>query len=71
MPIYEYKCRDCERTFEVLTKMDKRDNVKCPGCQSANIQALFSSFSTKSFADKVGPPACQGCSNTHCSNYPR
>ncbi|HCF50134.1 MAG TPA: hypothetical protein DER60_07625 [Syntrophomonas sp.] len=71
MPIYEFKCKDCQRNFEVLTTIKKRENVKCPGCQSANIEALLSSFSTQSFGGKGGPGACQGCSNTHCGNFPR
>lgn len=71
MPIYEFKCKDCERKFEVLTSIKQRDEVKCPGCQSPNLESLLSLFSTKVFNEKGGPGACQGCSNNHCSNFPR
>ena len=30
MPIYTYKCIECETTFEKLAKIDDRDEQKCP-----------------------------------------
>ena len=30
MPIYEYRCRDCDATFEVMVRAG--DAVTCPRC---------------------------------------
>ena len=40
MPIYEYCCRDCEATFEVLV----RDGTAaaCPRCGSSSLDKLIS-----------------------------
>ena len=41
MPIYEYQCRSCEHTFEVLQKFSDEPIQKCPRC-SAPVQRLIS-----------------------------
>jgi len=40
MPIYEYRCRECDGTFELLV----RDGgaVQCPDCGSASVDKLLS-----------------------------
>jgi putative FmdB family regulatory protein len=46
MPIFEYKCNDCGRKFDVLHKSSTNlEEVVCPDCQSKNSQKLLSSFS--------------------------
>ena len=32
MPIYEYRCKDCEEHFEVLHKVNERRRRKCESC---------------------------------------
>jgi len=32
MPLYEYKCLNCETTFEALQKLDEKPLNKCPKC---------------------------------------
>jgi len=32
MPLYEYRCRRCRSTFEVLQKAGDRPPEKCPAC---------------------------------------
>ena len=45
MPIYEYRCEACERTFEVLTSYAERDRGQpCPSCESQRTRVLVSSF---------------------------
>lgn len=49
MPIYEYKCGDCHRAFEVSRSMADaaaRD-VKCPSCGSQQAERVYSSVFTK------------------------
>lgn len=39
MPVYEYICADCKRSFEVRLTFDEYDRFQgsCPSCKSANI----------------------------------
>jgi len=47
MPVFEYKCSDCETKFEVLHKSSvKQSDVSCPKCNSTKNKKLFSSFSS-------------------------
>lgn len=40
MPIYEYRCRDCEETFEMLVRADTA--IVCPHCGSSVLDKLLS-----------------------------
>ena len=41
MPIYEFKCSDCEQIFEELMKFD--DSIpQCIECASDNVERLIS-----------------------------
>jgi putative FmdB family regulatory protein len=43
MPIYEYKCKDCNKEFELLTTSAKdHQNIQCPACKSTNVTKLIS-----------------------------
>ena len=46
MPIYEYKCSKCKRSFSVLQKTgtSEKDTV-CPDCGSNTVKKLLSAFS--------------------------
>jgi putative FmdB family regulatory protein len=46
MPIFEYRCSDCNSTFELLQNNNHNNHVTCPECNSSNNKKLFSSFST-------------------------
>jgi putative FmdB family regulatory protein len=41
MPIFEYRCGDCERQFEAFVTADRA--AECPACSSANLVKLLSS----------------------------
>ncbi len=41
MPIFEYKCSDCEREFEAFVTAARAP--ECPACQGSNLQKLLSS----------------------------
>ncbi len=49
MPIYEYKCNDCDAVFELLTTTSE-DNKKvhCSKCNSDNVTKLISAGSSLS-----------------------
>ena len=45
MPIYEFKCRKCGKTFDVLFRSrDEKVIVDCPECKSTRTQRLMSAF---------------------------
>lgn len=46
MPVFEYRCADCNNKFEVFHKStNHQDEVVCPSCNSSNNKKLLSSFS--------------------------
>jgi putative FmdB family regulatory protein len=47
MPIYDYKCRNCGKTFEMLRRMQDADrDLQCPDCHAHEVERLLSAFST-------------------------
>jgi len=45
MPLYEYRCRTCGKSFELLRRMADADrDLECPDCRSEKIERLFSTF---------------------------
>ena len=45
MPIYEYRCRKCQKRFSVLTlRVSERPDVQCPKCAGRAADRLMSRF---------------------------
>ncbi len=43
MPIYEFRCEDCGKEFEVFLKnKEELGNVECKNCKSKNLKRLMS-----------------------------
>ena len=43
MPIYEYQCNDCSKTFEIISFPGKEEEkVECSYCKSTNVKKLIS-----------------------------
>lgn len=64
MPIYEYRCEHCDRSFDVLTSFAERDRKQpCPTCESTQTRVQVSSFAAigapEGGAD-VGPQMLSG-----------
>jgi putative FmdB family regulatory protein len=56
MPIFEYKCSNCGKTFETLELPGQENNVKCTNCGSDDLKKLISApFLTRSGAAAVLP----------------
>jgi putative FmdB family regulatory protein len=32
MPIYQYKCKGCDKEFEELVPIKDREDIECPDC---------------------------------------
>lgn len=46
MPIYEYRCRECEREFEAFI-MASAPQAACPDCGSEQLTRELSSFASR------------------------
>jgi putative FmdB family regulatory protein len=74
MPIYEYRCEECERKFELLSSFAERDRAQaCPTCESRRTRVLVSSFAAiggeSEFASTLpmaGGPSAGGCCGGSC-----
>ncbi|MEM6638692.1 MAG: zinc ribbon domain-containing protein [Pseudomonadota bacterium] len=42
MPIYEYRCDDCEHQFDALQKMSESPLTDCPECGIASLRKMVS-----------------------------
>ncbi|MDG9729347.1 zinc ribbon domain-containing protein [Ignatzschineria sp. RMDPL8A] len=45
MPIYAYRCEECNHELEALQKMSDDPLVKCPQCQKPALKKLISAAS--------------------------
>lgn len=64
MPIYEYKCGSCERTFEALQRMSDSDLVAGVGCavsDKCTLQKLISAcrIRARGIEKEYDPPTAQ------------
>ncbi len=65
MPIYEYKCQQCQKKFEKIQKISEPPCKKCPSCggklkklvSSPAIQFKGSGFYATDYAGKKEAPA--------------
>lgn len=65
MPIFEYKCVDCNNKFEILHKSSvKEQDIVCPDCNSSNNKKLFSAFSAS--VNSTGSISADSCSAGNC-----
>jgi putative FmdB family regulatory protein len=50
MPVYEFRCTECSKTFdekETFAEHDKHPEVKCPHCGSTAVEPLMSAVLVK------------------------
>ena len=62
MPIFEYRCADCEREFEAFVTAAR--TAECPACRGVNLQKLLSTPGMVGAATgpSTGPaPMAGGC----------
>ena len=63
MPIFEYRCKDCNNTFEMLVKNNDENEIICPECKSSNSKKLFSAFST---TNSTSVQSYNSCASGNC-----
>lgn len=53
MPLYEYRCGQCEKQFEASQSVYARiEDTECPFCQARQATRLMSSFSSNVVGDR-------------------
>lgn len=63
MPLYEYKCADCEMSFDALRAMSDADApIACPKCGSESARRMISLFSA------IGSSGVIAGSGTSCGS---
>jgi len=68
MPIFEYKCDNCQTVTPFLEKHNAKNNRKCSNCGSENLKKQFSTFAPR-VKQSAGNTKCQACPSGHtCPN---
>ncbi len=77
MPIYEYKCENCNEEFEALV-FRSDETPSCPSCKGEDIKRMMSACGFKtggatadtgsSSTPSSGSSSCAGCTSTNCSS---
>ena len=75
MPIFEFKCSDCEEFFEVIVMGSDDGSVNCPKCKSQEFQRVVSK-TNYAMGSSTGSNRSQGvetqerqCSSGSCTTY--
>ena len=77
MPIFEFKCQDCDEYIEILV-MNKQEEVEmaCSKCGSGNLERILSTTSHTVAGGGAGQSAQSGtsaqtrtCSSGSCTTY--
>ena len=73
MPIYEYRCEDCDHRFDAIRPVRERElPCTCPRCASTRSQVQFSaSFRLVHGAPGRGPSASATVADSGRGEYPR
>ena len=62
MPLYEYTCRSCAQSFELLVRGN--DTLQCPSCTSTELERRSSVFAARTGGtarQAETPGACGHC----------
>ncbi len=46
MPIYEFHCDDCDRSFETLVRPGHDEDAECPACHGGRLSREMSVFAS-------------------------
>ena len=60
MPLYEYRCHDCDEKFERYVRA-WGDAVVCPACESGSVDKLLSTFAFAASDGGSSSSAGAGC----------
>lgn len=67
MPLYEYRCRECNHLFEVLQRMGEgAEGLICPKCSAGRVEKQLSTFAAASAGSSARTAAAGGCGAQGC-----
>jgi len=62
MPIFDFACKNCGKTFDLMISNKEKENARCPECGSAELKQLLSPFGTTTkVAASPTNNGCAGC----------
>ena len=64
MPLYEYRCRQCEESFEILQRIGAgAEGLVCPKCGASKLSKQVSTFAASSSgaSTSTAPAVAPGC----------
>jgi putative FmdB family regulatory protein len=62
MPIYEYRCDACGKTFEMIRNLSESDEgVNCPICESPKVNRVLSVFNSAQGENSSSPGTSPSC----------
>jgi putative FmdB family regulatory protein len=69
MPIYEFRCLECSTVFELLqlTKESDKKGMKCPQCNSTEVERLLSKVSVVRSGDGKASKTVKDCGGSSCT----
>lgn len=41
MPLYDFRCKNCDTTYQEFSSYSERDKVKCPTCGSEEKEQVY------------------------------
>ena len=72
MPNYNYKCNDCNHSFEIRASIEDMEtgNFSCEKCGSKNVYRLFNGFRyfSNNSSKNINNSTCMSCHGKNCSN---
>ena len=60
MPLYDYSCRGCGHTFDAIVTARTAADVRCPECESADLERLLGLPAPGRVADSAPATNCRG-----------
>lgn len=68
MPMYEYYCKDCKESFELIVSYQHADDVICAKCHGEKVRRKLSLFATShgnegdfDYSDSTPPAGSCAC----------
>lgn len=70
MPIFDFRCKECNQVFERLVKANATEGPACPQCGGSEVTRLVSLFAAQAGSSMPGPvqsrPSGGGCGRGGC-----
>lgn len=69
MPIYEFKCKQCDKIFdEFILNSNNLSTIYCPQCNSKDVSKMMSTFGFSSNSTSLNSnTSCSSCGTKNCA----